>query len=429
MTGRLLMGKYELKEKIGTGGSSTVYLAWDRHLERYVALKEEKDAGEVRDAEKAENAERAGIAERTGKAEKANDTADISILKKEMEMLKSLKHPMLPEIYDYFQESRQYLVMEYIRGEGLHNYIEREGAVPEKQACEWALQLLELFSYLHGRKPPVLYRDLKPENIIVCPDGGLRVVDFGTALYSRYDNRMAENLAGTAGYAAPEQLHGYSAQKVKAGRKTDAVFFESGVDERSDIYTLGATLYHMLTGHNPARPPYGIRPVRYMNPEITQDMEWIVAKCTEEEPEGRYQTVEELRADLEKEKFSGRRRLWGSRKRQYGLQKLEKRIWLTEKKTTGLFAVGLLLCGLCAGFFSIQANGRETPLPVIVYNKQGQKVVIRYDSIYKPEGNLLFELEQELYGKEDAYELSIGLTDCATGKKRERIFYIQGGGK
>lgn len=429
MTGRLLMGKYELKEKIGTGGSSTVYLAWDRHLERYVALKEEKDAGEVRDAEKAENAERAGIAERTGKAEKANDTADISILKKEMEMLKSLKHPMLPEIYDYFQESRQYLVMEYIRGEGLHNYIEREGAVPEKQACKWALQLLELFSYLHGRKPPVLYRDLKPENIIVCPDGGLRVVDFGTALYSRYDNRMAENLAGTAGYAAPEQLHGYSAQKVKAGRKTDAAFFGSGVDERSDIYTLGATLYHMLTGHNPARPPYGIRPVRYMNPEITQDMEWIVAKCTEEEPEGRYQTVEELRADLEKEKFSGRRRLWGSRKRQYGLQKLEKRIWLTEKKTTGLFAVGLLLCGLCAGFFSIQANGRETPLPVIVYNKQGQKVVIRYDSIYKPEGNLLFELEQELYGKEDAYELSIGLTDCATGKKRERIFYIQGGGK
>lgn len=419
MTGSLLMGKYELKEIIGTGGSGIVYLAWDRHLERYVVVKEEK-------AEVTDGAKKVEGAEKTDGAEEAKGT---SILKKEMEMLKALKHPMLPEVYDYFRESEQYLVMEYIRGEGLHNYIEREGVVPEKQACKWALQLLELFSYLHGQKPPVIYRDLKPDNIIVCSDGSLRVVDFGTALHSRYDKSMAQNLAGTAGYAAPEQLYGHMIQRENAGKNADARLSGDGADERSDIYTLGATLYHMLTGHHPARPPYGIRPVRYMNPEITQDMERIVAKCTEEEPDRRYQTVEELRADLEKRKFSGRRRLWRNKRGRYALQKLEKRIWLTEKKTTGLFMAGLVLCGLCAGFFSIKASGRETPLPVIVYNKQGQKVVIRYDSIYKPDGNLLFELEQELYGKEGAFELSIGLTDCVTGERRERIFYIQGGGK
>lgn len=398
----VLMGKYELKEKIGTGGSGTVYLAWDRHLERYVAVKEEKEA------------------------------EDNSILRNEMEMLKELKHPMLPAIYDYFKETKWYLVMEYIDGEGLHNYIGREGAISEAQACEWALQLLDLFSFLHGQRPPVIYRDLKPANIIVCPDGSLRVVDFGTALRHRYD-KAAASLAGTAGYAAPEQLFGRTGrascgnENGDSGNKT----FAAGADERSDIYALGATLYHMLTGHDPARPPYGIRPVRYMNPGVTQDMERIVEKCTEEEPEKRYQTVEELRPDLEKRKFSGGRRLFGKsgrKKNRYPLRKLEKRIWLTEKKTIGLFAAGTLFCGLCAGLFSIRASGRETPLPVVVYNQQGQKVIIRYDSVYSPEGNLLFELEQDLLQKEGVFELSIGLTDCATGKRRERIFYIKGVG-
>lgn len=384
-TGGILIGKYELTKRIGAGSSGIVYLAWDRHLERYVAIKEEGH-----------------LPERDGD----------SILKKEMEMLKTLHHPMLPDIYDFFQESGRFLVMEYIRGESLHNFIMREGTIPEKKACEWALQLLELFSYLHEQKPPVIYRDLKPDNIIVCPDGNLRVVDFGTAYHTRYDKRRVENMAGTAGYAAPEQLCG-------------------NADERSDIYTLGATLYHMLTGHNPARPPYGVRPVRCMNPELTQDMEWIVGKCTEEEPEKRYQTVEDLKADLKKRMFSGKRHLFrkqGRRRRNpYPLRKLERRIWLTEKETTGLFAAGLVLCGLCAGLFSIQVKGREMPLPVTVYNKQGQKIVIRYDSVYTPEGNLLFELEQELFQKEELFELSVGLTNCETGEMRERIFYIQGG--
>jgi len=382
--GRVLLGKYELRGQIGAGGSGIVYLAWDRHLERYVAVKMEKRPEEP------------------------------AALKKEMEMLKALKHPMLPAVYDYFQETDRYLVMEYIAGESLHNYIEREGKVSEEQAYQWGIQLSGLLSYLHMQKPPVLYRDLKPHNIIVCPDGNLRVIDFGAALRICFHEREPERLAGTVGYAAPEQLY------EEGGKGSRA-------DLRSDIYTLGATLYHMLTGHDPARPPYGIRPVRCMEPELTRDMERIVEKCTEEDPAKRYQTAEELKKDLERQRFSGRNCFFGEfRKRKYALRRMEKQIWLTEKAATGLFATGILLCGLFAGLFSVQVKGQGTPLPVIVYNKQGQKVVIRYDSIYTPEGNLVFELEQELFGKEGVQELSIGLTDCETGVRRERVFYIQG---
>lgn len=394
MNGKVLLGKYELQEQIGAGGSSVVYLAWDRHLERYVAVKAEK---------------------------RPEESGRMDILKKEMEMLKALKHPMLPAIYDFFQETEQYLVMEYIEGESLHNFIEREGSVPEKQVYEWALQLAELLIFLHAQKPSVLYRDMKPDNIIVCPDGNLRVIDFGAALQVRYDRRGPEQLAGTIGYAAPEQLAGTVEYRNE---------YRTGVDERSDIYTLGATMYHMLTGHNPARPPYGLRPIRYMKPELTRDMERIVEKCTEKEPAKRYQTADELKKDLKKRRFSGKRHFFREfrRRKQYVLRRMEKQIWLTEKATIGLFAAGFLLCGLFAGLFSIQVKGKETPLPVIVYNKQGQKVVIRYDSVYTTEGSLVFELERELFGETGVQELSIGLTDCETGEKRERVFYIQGSG-
>lgn len=383
----VLMGKYELKEKIGEGACGIVYLAWDRHLERFVAVKENKAP---------ENAD------------------DMKLLKMEMEMLKTLEHPMLPAVYDYFQDGSQYLVMEYIKGISLHNYIEKEGGVPEEQACIWALQLIELFSYLHTRKPPVIYRDLKPENIIVCPDGNLRVIDFGTAMSVRYDKCRQDNIAGTRGYAAPEMS---GENKI-----SDAI-----ADERSDIYTLGATLYHMLTGYHPAKPPYGIRPVRAIAPHLSRGIEEIVIKCTQPAREKRYRSVEEVKKDLLRKKHLGKRHLWGRRKEResHVIRKMEKKVWLTEKKTVGLFGV-VMLTGITAmGVFSLSAKGKETPLPVIAYNTKGQKLVIRYDSVYQADGNLILELEKELFESENVQELSIRLTDGVTGESRERIFYIQ----
>lgn len=384
----ILAGKYELRKKIGEGANGIVYLAWDRHLERFVAVKEQKP---VKGADEGE------------------------MLKKEMEMLKALRHPMLPAVYDYFQEESRYLVMEYIAGCGLHNYIENEGCISEEQARIWARQLSELLIWLHTRKPAVIYRDLKPENIIVCPEGNLRVVDFGAALSIRYDKYRQDSLAGTMGYAAPEAL--------EEGKTAN-----SGVDERSDIYTLGATLYHMLTGHNPSQPPYGIRPVRSMNPQLSADIEKIVRKCTQPVPAKRYQTAEEVAKDLQSREYTGGRyfRKGRKRKERHAILKIEKKIRLTEKKTAGLLGIVILTAMTAAGAFPVFVKGKEAPLPVIVYNTQGQKLVIRYDSIYKTEGNLLLELEEELFDKENMQELTISLTDGVTGERRERVFYIQG---
>lgn len=382
----VLAGKYELRKVIGEGGSGLVYLAWDRNLERFVAIK-------------------------AAKAEECR-------IKTEMEMLRKLKHAMLPELYDYFYEENWYLVMEYIEGISLHNIIEREEKIPEEQACKWIGEILSLFVYLHEQKPAVIYRDLKPENIIVCPDGKLRVVDFGAALSLLYIGKQPDDLAGTYGYAAPEQL--LSEQK------------EGGsVDERSDIYTVGAVLYHMLTGYHPLKPPYGIRPVRSLNPELSYGIEWIVKKCTEKEPDKRYQSIEEVRDDLQHKERVGRKWQHSMKKQQvYGLKRLEKKIWLTEKKTVGLLglALGVTVFSVLASGLTLFAreNGAETVLPVIVYNKQGQKLVIQYDSVYNPQGNLVFELEQELFDQEGIQELSVCLTDCTTGEKKERIFYLQG---
>ncbi|MCM1155948.1 MAG: serine/threonine protein kinase [Roseburia sp.] len=391
---KILAGKYEFCRILGEGGSSIVYLAWDKHMERYVAIKALKDSKELEE-----------------------ETQKKEALKKERELLKSLKHPMLPAVYDYFWEDGQYLVMEYIQGDGLHNYIEREGTIPEKKACEWGMQLLGLLSYLHTRNPPVIYRDLKPENIIVCADGSLRLVDFGAAFFIQYHKPDQDDLAGTIGYAAPEQFG-------KEGNE------DGRADERSDIYTFGATLYHMLTGYNPSLPPCGIRPVRYMNPLLTPGIEQIVGKCTQPEPQKRYQSVEEVRrAMMSKESLVKRRIFIRDRtKDRFIIRTMEQRIRLTEKKTIGLFLSGVVVFGILAAAVSFTVKGREAPLPVTLYNTQGQKVLIRYGSVYEPEGNLLFELERELFERQGMQELSISLTDCESGERRERIFYIRGSG-
>lgn len=384
----ILAGKYELRKKIGEGASGIVYLAWDRHLEHFVAIKEQKPISGADENE---------------------------MLKREMEMLKTLRHPMLPAVYDYFQEESRYLVMEYIEGCSLHNYIEREGCIPEEQACIWALQLAGLLTCLHTEKPPVIYRDLKPENIIVCPDGNLRVIDFGAAASIRYDKYQQDSLAGTRGYAAPEALE-------------EGGVANGSVDERSDIYTLGATLYHMLTGYNPSLPPYGVRPVRSMNPQLSAGIEEIVRKCTQPEASKRYQTAEEAAKDIRRRKYLGGRHFWngGKRKKRQVILKIEKKIRLTEKKTAGLLGIVILAGMIAAGALPIFVKGKEAPLPVIVYNAQGQKLVIRYGSVYKTEENLLLELEKELFDKENIQELTISLTDSVTGERRERVFYIQG---
>ncbi|MCM1261575.1 MAG: serine/threonine protein kinase [Butyrivibrio sp.] len=409
----VLLGRYELRKQIGEGGFSIVYLAWDKHICRQVAIKAQKESKEA----EAEDA-----------------------LKNEMEVLRAVKHSMMPELYDFFYEDRWYLVMEYIDGVSLHNVIEQEGRLSVKKACEWALEILRLFSYLHGHGTPIIYQDLKPENIMVCADGSLKVVDFGAAFSMEYyySGKYMEKRAGTMGYAAPEQMEG--------------VGFGHGVDERSDIYTFGAVLYHMLTGNIPNNSSkYGLSvksahagavqkaeqkikkynaahiwhkgkhiASRHISNDMPQELERIVKRCTAADVSMRYQTVEDIIKDLEYVRYQE-----GQKCRLF-LRSMEKRVWLADKRVVGLLAIGMLIGSMFIGGFTLQAKGKETELPVIVYNKQGQRLVIRHDSIYKAEGNLVFELERKLFVGEDVRMLNISLTNSETGQMQERTFYIQG---
>ena len=220
---------------------------------------------------------------------------------------------MLPVVYDLLWDEAWYLVMEYIEGISLHNYIKRSGMVSEKQAGKWAEQLLSILQYLHTRKPPVIYQDLKPDNIIVCPNGNLRMVDFGAAYYRNYSGNRECRDAFSVGYAAPEQMkrEGYTAY----------------ADERSDIYAFGKIMYYMLTGTDPAYPPYTELPIASYASAVSGQMEKVLCKCMEEDPAKRYQVVEDIWRDL-----IGNDRGWWRRRtyRNQFIRKVEKQVSLTE---------------------------------------------------------------------------------------------------
>ena len=310
---REFIGKYTIIRKLGQGGEGCVYLARDEDLQRLVAIK------------------KMNRKEQDGEEEKQ--------LMKEADFLQQLRHPMLPIIYDLLWEDAWYLVMEYIQGTTMHDYIEQNGYVQEEQACAWAEQLLDILEYLHTRKTPVIYRDLKPDNIMVCPDGRLKLVDFGAAYRRSFGGVQDYGMAATLGYAAPEQIIGgrdseYDAQierqpwfarKVVSKRGCERAIQTAYADERSDIYAFGKVLYYIVTGADPAKPPYTSLSVRDYQPLLSDRLERFIRKCIKDNPSERYQVASEARRDL------GRCR--GSRHRlrcKSFIRVIEKKVWLTE---------------------------------------------------------------------------------------------------
>ena len=201
----------------------------------------------------------------------------------ETDILKRLNHPHLPSIIDVIDRDDTFLiVMDYIEGKSLDHWLKKDGAQPQEKVVEWAKQICDVLGYLHSRKPPIIYRDLKPANVMLKPDGQIMIIDFGTAREFKETSIEDTSCLGTQGYAAPEQYGGHG--------QTDA---------RTDIYTLGATMYHLLTGHNPSLPPYEMYPIRRWNPALSSGLEKIVLKCTQRNPNDRYQNCAELMYALE----------------------------------------------------------------------------------------------------------------------------------
>lgn len=197
----------------------------------------------------------------------------------EADILKKLNHPGLPKIIDVIEKKNViWMVMEFVEGRTLKEVVQQKRRIEEKTVLGWGKQLCDVLSYLHSRKPPIIYRDLKPENIILQKTGRLVVIDFGTAREYSYQKHICDEVyLGTKGYAAPEQ-YGHMGQ----------------TDARTDIYCLGVTLYTLLTGLNPENPPYKVYPAKYWGRHISSGIKDVILTCIQNKPEKRYQSCEEL---------------------------------------------------------------------------------------------------------------------------------------
>lgn len=253
--GQIIDDKYEILTMIGQGGMSRVYLARDKRLNKQWAVKEIQK-----------------------KARDKNNEIVVQSAIAEANMIKQLDHPSIVRIVDIIDNPDViYIIEDYIEGETLNTVLEQNGAQPQELVIEWAMQICQALEYLHTRKPAIIYRDMKPSNVMLKPDGNIKIIDFGIAREYK-EQSLADTVSlGTKGYAAPEQFGG-----------------KGQTDARTDIYCLGVTLYHLVTGHSPCDPPYEIYPIRHWNPQLDPGLEAVIEKATQLNPGDRYQSCAEF---------------------------------------------------------------------------------------------------------------------------------------
>lgn len=250
----LFNGRYKTLDLIGKGGMSKVYLAESTTLGTKWAIK--------------------------AVDKKLNAQFDLLA---EPNILKKLNHPALPRIIDIEEdETNIYIIEDYIDGRSLDRRLKTEKRFDEETVINWSKQLCDVLIYLHNQKPnPIIYRDMKPANIIVTKENRVKLIDFGIAREFKIENDSDTTYMGTRGYAAPEQ------------------YGSSQTDQRTDIYSLGVTMYHLITGKSPNEPPYEFKKIREIDPNFSEGMEYIINKCIQNDPTKRYQSMEELLYDLE----------------------------------------------------------------------------------------------------------------------------------
>lgn len=261
-SGTILNNRYRLICVLGCGGMGAVYLAEDLTLYgRKVAVKENFDISPE------------------GKRQ----------FETEARILAELSHPNLPKVFDYFTSGgKQYVVMDYVAGEDLLKLIERNGPQELEEALKWFWQVCNAIEYLHSQMPPVIHRDIKPGNIKIQPDGRAVLVDFGIAKFYR-----------------PGQKTVAGAQAVTPGFSPIEQYGKGITDQRSDIYSLAATLYFALTGTAPPeaveRLTQGKRliPIRSINPDVPSSVEQVIERALKVHPTERYSSIREFREALQ----------------------------------------------------------------------------------------------------------------------------------
>jgi len=296
---QIVAGMYELGEKIGAGGGGVVYLGKHLRLGKLVVLK----------------------------ADQRTLSTKPETLRREVNAMKDLTHQYIPQLYDYVVENGAvYTVMDYIEGESLDKPLKRGERLSQPQVIEWACELLEALCYLHSRPPyGILHGDIKPANIMLTPQGDIRLIDFNIALALKEEG--AVRVGYSRGYASPEHYgvkytspKGYesgttrrttsrfSRRSNRLGETIQVSTEASGMgsytekrtillDARSDIYSLGATLYHLLSGTRPAQNAIEVQPLSPQ--EFSPVLIEIIQKAMEPDPDQRYQKAEEMLYDFE----------------------------------------------------------------------------------------------------------------------------------
>jgi beta-lactam-binding protein with PASTA domain/predicted Ser/Thr protein kinase len=263
----LFDGRYRILRKLGAGGMANVYLAEDQELGRRVAIKILNDRH-------------------------ANDDQFVERFRREAKNAAALSHPNIVSIYDRGEaEGTYYIAMEYLDGRSLKELIVSRGPAPVNVALEYARQILSAlrFAHRHG----IVHRDIKPHNVLVDNEGRVKVTDFGIARAGTSQMTEAGSIVGTAQYLSPEQARG------------------ADVDQRSDLYSLGVVLYELLTGETPfdGDTPVEIamkhlsatpEPPSAHRSDIPRELDWVVTRALAKAPADRYQSADEMDADLER---------------------------------------------------------------------------------------------------------------------------------
>ena len=302
--GSVIDGKYKILNIVGKGGMSIVYLAMNEKANKQWAIKEIRK----------------------------KDYCDFEMDKKEIEMMKRLKHPNLPGLADVIEEKESLLiVMDYIEGRSLEDLVQECGPLDEKSVIKWAKQLCDVLTYLHTRTPPIIYRDMKPANVMLKPDGNVMLIDFGAAREYKLTNQKDTVLLGTRGYAAPEQYR-----------------LDGQSDARTDIYSLGVTMFRLLTGENPQE----LCAIRNLCPELSAGIEKILLKCTAAAKRERYQTAWELLDALN--------HYWEYDEKFQREQKRKFKCFLLPVVLMLIFTMGM--CGFRLAEISIRENNYEAYL-------------------------------------------------------------------
>jgi len=254
--GTLLQNRYTIKRYIGKGAMGTVYLVSDARLPDDRVIKEMNPTF-------LEASEREQFME---------------LFKQEAHMLSRLHHENLPKVIDYFCEGEKYyLVMDYVEGKNLKEYRENNPVIDREQIIKIMVQICNVLEYLHGQKPPIIFRDLKPSNIMITDNSNIKLIDFGIARIFKESQKSDTVIVGTPGFAPPEQY---------GKRQTD---------ERSDIYSLGATMYYLFTGEVPDLPDQKGRREVENHVNVPSHFKAVILKCLSPEPSERYGNVSELK--------------------------------------------------------------------------------------------------------------------------------------